>query len=379
MKLTAKTFQGLENVLAKELELLGAEDITILKRAVSFSGNKELLYKSNLHLRTALRILHPIYTFIATNENDLYKKVSEFDWSAYLKLSQTFAIDSVVFSDYFTHSKYVALKCKDAIVDQFRDKTGKRPSIETKTPDVQFNVHVYKDEFTISIDSSGDSLHKRGYRNSQHDAPLNEVLAAGMLLLTGWEKSIPLIDPMCGSGTILMEATMIACNMPPQINRKTYGFMNWNDYEPELWNKVYEDAKSNINRSEINITGGDISRRSIDISKESLIKFGFHRDIRINKTSFLDFLPKSSTGMLIMNPPYGERQKEDDIFSLYKNIGSHLKQNFAGFDAWILSSNKDALKFIGLHPSKKLTLFNGALECKFQKFSLYQGSLKKKK
>jgi len=379
LKLTAKTFQGLENVLAKELELLGAEDITILKRAVSFSGNKELLYKSNLHLRTALRILHPIYTFIATNENDLYKKVSEFDWSAYLKLSQTFAIDSVVFSDYFTHSKYVALKCKDAIVDQFRDKTGKRPSIETKTPDVQFNVHVYKDEFTISIDSSGDSLHKRGYRNSQHDAPLNEVLAAGMLLLTGWEKSIPLIDPMCGSGTILMEATMIACNMPPQINRKTYGFMNWNDYEPELWNKVYEDAKSNINRSEINITGGDISRRSIDISKESLIKFGFHRDIRINKTSFLDFLPKSSTGMLIMNPPYGERQKEDDIFSLYKNIGSHLKQNFAGFDAWILSSNKDALKFIGLHPSKKLTLFNGALECKFQKFSLYQGSLKKKK
>ena len=379
MKLTAKTFQGLENVLAKELELLGAEDITILKRAVSFSGNKKLLYKSNLHLRTALRILHPIYTFIATNENDLYKKVSEFDWSAYLKLSQTFAIDSVVFSDYFTHSKYVALKCKDAIVDQFRDKTGKRPSIETKTPDVQFNVHVYKDEFTISIDSSGDSLHKRGYRNSQHDAPLNEVLAAGMLLLTGWKKSIPLIDPMCGSGTILMEATMIACNMPPQINRKTYGFMNWNDYEPELWNKVYEDAKSNINKSEINITGGDISRRSIDISKESLIKFGFHRDIRINKTSFLDFYPKSSTGMLIMNPPYGERQKEDDIFSLYKNIGSHLKQNFAGFDAWILSSNKDALKFIGLHPSKKLTLFNGALECKFQKFSLYQGSLKKKK
>jgi len=379
LKLTAKTFQGLENVLAKELELLGAEDITILKRAVSFSGNKKLLYKSNLHLRTALRILHPIYTFIATNENDLYKKVSEFDWSAYLKLSQTFAIDSVVFSDYFTHSKYVALKCKDAIVDQFRDKTGKRPSIETKTPDVQFNVHVYKDEFTISIDSSGDSLHKRGYRNSQHDAPLNEVLAAGMLLLTGWKKSIPLIDPMCGSGTILMEATMIACNMPPQINRKTYGFMNWNDYEPELWNKVYEDAKSNINKSEINITGGDISRRSIDISKESLIKFGFHRDIRINKTSFLDFYPKSSTGMLIMNPPYGERQKEDDIFSLYKNIGSHLKQNFAGFDAWILSSNKDALKFIGLHPSKKLTLFNGALECKFQKFSLYQGSLKKKK
>jgi len=379
LKLTAKTFQGLENVLAKELELLGAEDITILKRAVSFSGNKELLYKSNLHLRTALRILHPIYTFIATNENDLYKKVSEFDWSAYLKLSQTFAIDSVVFSDYFTHSKYVALKCKDAIVDQFRDKTGKRPSIETKTPDVQFNVHVYKDEFTISIDSSGDSLHKRGYRNSQHDAPLNEVLAAGMLLLTGWEKSIPLIDPMCGSGTILMEATMIACNMPPQINRKTYGFMNWNDYEPELWNKVYEDAKSNIDKSEINITGGDISRRSIDISKESLIKFGFHRDVRINKISFMDFLPKSSTGMLIMNPPYGERQKEDDIFSLYKNIGSHLKQNFAGFDAWILSSNKDALKFIGLHPSKKLTLFNGALECKFQKFSLYQGSLKQKK
>ena len=379
MKLVVKTFHGLEDVLAKELESLGAKDIYTLKRAVSFNGSKELLYKSNLHLRTALRIMLPVYTFSAYNENELYQKVGDFDWSDYIKLDQTFAIDSVVFSDYFRHSKYLVLKIKDAIVDQFRRKTGKRPSIDTETPDVRFNVYVSHENFTISLDSSGDSLHKRGYRNNQHKAPLNEVLAAGMLKLAGWNKDIPLIDPMCGSGTILMEAAMIARNMPPGINRKRYGFMKWNDYDPTLWDRVYNKAQSQIVRPMVKIMGSDISSEAIDISKVASINFNLNPEIRLTRSPFKDLHPTSKTGMLIMNPPYGERMEQDDIFSFYKMIGDHLKKNFTGFDAWILSSNKEALKHIGLHPSKKHTLFNGPLECKFQKFSLYQGSLKNTK
>jgi len=376
MKFIVKTFHGLEGVLAKELESLGAKNIQALKRAVSFKGSKELLYKANLHLRTALRIIRPVYTFSAQNEDELYRKVTDFDWSAYLKLDQTFAIDSVVFSDSFRHSKYVVLKTKDAIVDQFRRKMGKRPSIDTDTPDVRFNVHVSHNDFTISLDSSGDSLHKRGYRNIGHKAPLNEVLAAGMLILTGWIKDVPLIDPMCGSGTILMEAAMIARNMPPGINRKRYGFMQWSDYDPTLWDRIYNEAKSQIVRPRVSIMGSDISSEAIDISKVASINLNLNADIILRKSSFKDLHPISKTGMLIMNPPYGERMEQDDIFAFYKSIGDHLKKNFTGFDAWILSSNKEALKHIGLRPSKKHTLFNGPLECKFQKFSLYQGSLK---
>ncbi len=379
MKLIVKTFYGLEDILSKELRSLGAKNINILKRAVSFEGNKELLYKTNLHLRTALRILQPIYTFNAYDEKKLYKKVEDYDWSAYIKNTQSFAIDSVVFSNHFRHSQYVALKIKDAIVDQFRNKTGKRPSIDTKNPDIRFNVHVFEKEFTISLDSSGDSLHKRGYRDTQHKAPLNEVLAAGMLLLAEWDKNIPLIDPMCGSGTILMEAAMIAFNIPPGFYRNNYGFMKWNNYDHGLWNSIYTNAKSHIDISKINMIGGDISSNAIDITQKAFMKFGIHKEISLIKTSFMDLYPKSKTGMLVMNPPYGERMKNEDLLSLYKMIGDHLKKNFPGFDAWILSSNKEALKHIGLHSSKKYTLFNGPLECKFQKFCLYKGSLKDKK
>ena len=378
MKLLAKTLHGLEEVLAEELELLGATDIIPLKRAVSFQGNKELLYKCNLHLRTALKILTPIYHFKAYNERSLYNKVEQFDWSKVLSIDQTFAIDSVVFSKQFTHSKYVALKVKDAIADQFRKKSGERPSVDTKNPDVQLNVHCANENFTISLDSTGAPLNQRSYRDNQHKAPLNEVLAAGMLKLADWNKDIPLIDPMCGSGTFLIEAAMIATNTPPGIKRKQYVFMKWEDFDKELWEKIYNEAIENITKAEFSISGSDISQQAIDISRQALLNFDFNRDIKLVKSNFNELRPQSENGVIIINPPYGERLRETDIFALYKMIGNQLKQCYNGFDAWILSANKDALKHVGLRPSKKLTLFNGALECKFQRFSMYKGSLKQK-
>jgi len=379
MKLIVKTFHGLENVLAKELKSIGAKDIEILIRAVSCNGDKELLYKSNLLLRTALRVLQPIHTFTAHNDRHLYKKTGAIDWSTYLQLDQTFAIDSVAFSDRFRHSKYVALRVKDAIADQFREKTGKRPSVDTENPDVRINVHVAQTDFSISLDSSGDSLHKRGYREKGMQAPLNETLAAGMLMLAEWNKNIPLIDPMCGSGTIPIEAAMIACNIPPGINRKMYGFMNWGDYDAALWKKIYDESISQIKKETVNITGKDIDSRVVDIAKAACKKMDIQQQLSFSNCTFTDLLPQTESGILIMNPPYGERMGADKVNALYKMIGDHLKQSFSGFDAWILSSNTEALKHVGLRASKKNILFNGPLECKFQRFSLYKGSLKSKK
>jgi putative N6-adenine-specific DNA methylase len=376
LNLVAKTFNGLEPVLAKELEELGAWNINILKRAVSFDSNKELLYKSNFCLRTALRILQPICTFRARNENELYKKVMEFDWSAFMNNDQTFAIDAVVYSDFFTHSQYVALKTKDAIVDQFREKTGRRPSISLENPNLLINVHVSQDRFTLSLDSSCEPLNRRGYRTGEHKAPINESLAAGLLLLAGWNKNIPLIDPMCGSGTILLEAAMIAGNIPPGIKRDNYGFMRWNNFDAELWKKVKDETLAKIEQPRVKIMGSDIDMKSVDIARQSALDFNLKSYITFTCRPFEDLTPDSKVGMVITNPPYGERIRPDDIINLYKTIGNTLKKNFQGFDAWIISSNFQALKHIGLKPSAKHLLFNGALECKYERFSLYEGSMK---
>jgi len=378
VRLVAKTFHGLEQVLANELKALGVSDIQPLKRAVSFEGGQELMYKCNMHLRTALRILKPIYSFEAETEQQLYDKMFSFDWSEYFKIDQTFAIDSVVFSDHFTHSKYVALKAKDAIADCFRKKYSRRPSVDVDNPDCRINIHTYKKQFTISLDSSGFSLHKRGYREEIHLAPLNEVLAAGMLLISDWNPETTLYDPMCGSGTNLMEAAMIACKIPPGIKRNKYGFMGWADYDQKLWNGIVEEAKANIVKPRISIYGSDISQKSIDITKMASLNLGVNQQIKLERCSFKEVQPKSESGLLIMNPPYGERMERNDITAFYNMIGDSLKGNWAGHNAWIISSNKDALKYIGLRPSHKHTLYNGPLECKFQCFSMYQGSKKAK-
>lgn len=376
MKLIAKTFFGLESVLASELEAIGASNIRLLKRAVEFEGNDEILYKSNLWSRTALRILLPITTFKARNDDELYRNIKAFDWSKYLSNNQTLAIDAVVFSRFFTHSKFVALRAKDAICDRFVEKTGRRPSVDLVSPNLVLNIHFAEDVVTISIDSSGDPLNRRGYRTKDHPAPINESLAAGMILLSGWDAKTDFLDPMCGSGTIVMEATMIAANIAPNLQRKEFGFMRWNNFNTTLWNKLKEEAKAAVITPEVRINGSDIAVSAIDIARQTSLDFGLKKYINLAVSPFNEVRPSSKTGVILMNPPYDERLKSRDTVQLYSDIGTNLKNKFTGWDAWVISSNNEALKMIGLKPQQKLILFNGALECRFQKFSMYEGSKK---
>ena len=370
MKLTIKTLFGFEEILAKEARELGGEKIETITRGIKCEGNPAFLYRANLALRTALKILVPIHTFHAKNEKQLYDKMMEFDWSNFLDVDQTFAIDTVVFSEIFTHSKYVGYKSKDAIVDQYRNKYRRRPSIDTDKPDVLFNIHCANDFFTISMDSSGDLLNQRGYREEGHRAPMNEVLAAGMIMLTGWDKKTPLVDPMCGSGTILTEAAMIAMNMAPNLKRKDFGFRTWPEYSPILFNNVKTEEQNKMRKPSLDMTGIDIDDNAVTLARKALGKIGLRRDVKIKTMDFRDYKPIHDHGMIITNPPYGERIG-DDILDFYKSIGDAFKQNFQGYDAWLISSNKQALKQIGLKDSKRIKLYNGKLECDFSKYELY--------
>tara|TARA_X000001036_G_scaffold439869_1_gene492795 strand:- start:2365 stop:3453 length:1089 start_codon:yes stop_codon:yes gene_type:complete len=361
----------------KEVELLGGQNIKKRKRAVECEGNLPFLYESNLNLRTALRILVPVYKFTARNETELYNQVKLFDWSQFLDVRQTFAIDNTIFSEHFTHSKYAALKMKDAIADQFRQKFDLRPSVDTEKPDILFNLHAYQDKFTISLDSSGRLLNQRGYRKPGHQATLNEVMAAGLLKLAGWDKSIPLVDPMCGTGTIIIEAVLIGLNIPPQINQKEFGFKNWNNFQPMIWNRIKAEAQGKIRSAPLMIAGGDIDGHAVALAKGALKKLKMGRDVQIRQVAFEDFIPKFQTGMIITNPPYGERIGEE-VDSLYKKLGDSFKKNFSGFDAWVLSSNVPALKQLHLKPSEKMALFNGALQVQLCKYNLQKGKYPEK-
>lgn len=377
-KLVAKTFKGLEEVLQNELTQLGATDLNIGNRMVEFTGNKELMYRANFHLRTALRILKPIAEFKVKNEKELYDSIQTIVWSDYFDLKNTFAVDSVVYSEHFSHSKYVALKVKDAIVDQFREKFQKRPYVDTEDADINISIHISNDICTVSLDSSGDSLHKRGYRLKTTKAPLNEVLAAGMILLSGWDKQSVLIDPMCGSGTLIIEAAMIANNIPPGIYRKKFGFETWKDFDSDLLEKIYEEDSPEIN-TKIEIIGSDISEIAIRISKENITNAGLKNKIELHVSPIDNYTPPSvQTGVLITNPPYDERIKINEINTFYKTLGDSFKNKYKGYEVWLLSSNFEAIKHIGLRPTQKITLFNGPLECKFLNYSIYEGSKKSK-
>lgn len=334
------------------------------------------MYEANLKLRTALRILKRVYSFKATTDSELYKKVQDVYWDKFFDETATIAVDSAVSSDYFTHSQFVSQRVKDAIADQFREKTGKRPSVDLENPGFRINIHIYRDDCTLSLDSSGNSLHKRGYRLQMSEAPLSEVLAAGMILLSGWDGKKTFIDPMCGSGTILIEAALFASHIPPGIFREHFGFMNWRDYDNQLWKKTVDDSKEKISLFPGKIAGADISEDAIAIARKNIRNAEFDDDIKLEISGFEKFDPPQEGGVVIMNPPYGERIKQEDILSFYKMIGNTLKQKYSGYDAWILSANLDALKFVGLHPSRKITLMNGPLECKFQKYGIYEGSRK---
>ncbi|NOZ45636.1 MAG: class I SAM-dependent RNA methyltransferase [Chlorobi bacterium] len=375
-KIIAKTLFGLEDILANEIQNLGGEEITKLKRAVSFTGDQYLLYKANYLLRTAISILKPIANFEVRNEDDLYRYISKINWNHYMEINTTFLINAIVNSNNFKHSKYVAYKTKDAIVDQFRRKTGQRPSIDTETPDIKINVHITNNNCTVSLDSSGEPLFKRGYRLSGHKAPLNEVLAAGMIILANWDGTKNFIDPLCGSGTLLIEAAMIAANIPPGNFRTDFGFMNWKDYDELLFTKVKSEAKPKQSIS-CKIIGSDISKIAFDIANKNLQNAGVRKFVELKLKDIENVIPPPEGGILITNPPFGERIKKEDLNSFYSTVGTRLKHHFAGYEAWILSSNFEALKFIGLHPTKKHILFNGALECKYQQFKIYEGSRKK--
>lgn len=377
-ELVAKTFKGLEEVLANELTALGASEVKILNRAVSFRGDKAFMYKSNLWLRTALNVLMPIHTFKAKNEAELYKGIYDIDWSEYLTVDDSLAISSVVVSPYFNHSQFVALKAKDAIVDQFRAKVNKRPSVDTENPTLFIDVHLTEDDCVVSLDSSGESLHKRGYRVNSTIAPINEVLAAGMIMLSGWDGDSNFIDPMCGSGTLPIEAALIAYNIPPGLFRKEFGFERWKDFDADLLEEIYNDDE-NSRDFKFKIIGADVSAGAIRIASDNAKNAFLTNKIEFKVLSFEGHIPSVEDGMVIMNPPYGERLKKNNIDEFYQTIGNNLKRNFSQFDVWIISGNKEALDLVGLHPSKKITLYNGAIECKYQRYNMYTGSMKQSK
>jgi len=375
LKFLVKTLHNLEKVLAKELEDLGAKNVRTIKRAVTCEGDIRMLYSINYNARTALRVLVPIYSFQAKSEKELYDQIKKFDWSQYMDVHQTFAIDNSVFSDFFRHSKFATLKMKDAMADQFREKYGRRPSVDPKTPEVKFDLHGWKERFTVSLDSSGDPLNQRGYREHGHPAPLNEVLAAGMVQLARWDRKTPLLDPMCGTGTLLIEAAMYAVNMPPQYLRKSFGFRGWKNFNPMIWNRVKIESDGEMRNKPLQISGGDVDAKAVSLANKSLKKLGLKQQVNIRQVEFEKHRPGTPDGMIVTNPPYGERIGGDqDILAFYKTISDLLKQNFSGFEAWVLSSNFEALKHLKLSPSRKIPLLNGKLECSFQEYKLYRGA-----
>jgi len=373
-KLIAKTFEGLETVLAREITEIGGSNINIGRRAVFYEGDLEMIYKSNYFLRTALRILKEIAFFQFKDVDQFYLRCKNIDWSKYLDLNQDFIINSVVANSRdFRNSMFASLKAKDAIADYFRQKTGKRPNVNTENPDIVINIHIYKNNCTVSLDSSGESLHKRGYRVKQGDAPLNEVLAAAMILMSGWNGKTDFIDPMCGSGTLPIEAAMIAQNIPAGKFRKEYAFYNWKNFNLEL----FETIKNSFSKREYtgNIYASDVSASNLLNAKTNA-----RRALVFNKINFqicdfqkLEIPAKGAT--IIMNPPYGERLKPENLNQLYQMIGERLKHQFPGNSAWILSTSKENFNHIGLKPSQKKELYNGAIKCSFNKYELFSGKL----
>jgi len=377
--LIAKTSFGFEDLLVEELNLMGARNIQKATRAVLFDGDTELMYRVNLWSRVALRVLKPIGSFPAADEQQLYEGIKKIEWNKYMEPDDTLAIDAVVNKSNLTHSLYVAQKTKDGIVDQFRNRMGQRPNVDLRKPTLRVHVHLSEDVASISLDSSGESLHKRGYRQQQGDAPLNEVLAAGMVLLSNWDAKSPLVDLMCGSGTILIEASLIARNIAPGIFRTEFGFERWKDFDEEVWEKQRADALAGQLASlPFRITGIERDHEVIEAARENIRVAGLSADIDLHCMSFQGYTPDVLPSTIISNPPYGMRITTEDLFQMYTDLGASFKKVFPGVTAWVLTANKEASHKIGLKPSRKIPLFNGAIECRFMKFEMYAGSRKHK-
>ena len=375
----AKTFKGLEQVLATELVQLGANNVQVERRAVSFTGDKRMLYTANMCLRTASRVLVPILSFKAQKADDIYEQVKALDWSQYMTVKTTFQIDATVYSDYFRHSQFVTYRVKDAIVDYWMERENQRPSVKLEGADLYLNVHIAGDRVTLSLDSSGESLHKRGYRVANTQAPINEALAAGMLLLAGWNGQSDFYDPMCGSGTLLIEAALIARNIAPGVYRQGFAFEKWADFDADLWDEVYNDD-SREREFKHKIYGSDAGFYAVQAATKNIQSASLQRDIEVKQIRIeeLRLADTNTEGALVMiNPPYGERLSQDkNVLRLYQDMGTALKHQFSGATAWVISSNEEALKCIGLRPAKKIHLVNGDLDCLFNKYELFKGDRK---
>lgn len=375
--LIIKTQAGLEETLLAEVSAAGGREVQALNRAVKCKADNAEMYRINYTCRTALRVLKEVDEFEAENEGAFYEGVKKFNWFDLLAVDQSFAVHATVSNSAMTHSHYVALKTKDAIVDKFREKFNKRPNIDLENPDLRVQVHITGVRCTLLIDSSGDSLHKRGYRTRQGVAPINEVLAAGMVLLSGWDAQTDLLDPMCGSGTIVCEANMIARKIPAGYFREFFGFMRWKDFDSEIWKKIVETENAKICVAHCKIYGSDVNQNALTLSQEILVNAGFEKDIELKQVAFEDSSPPNvDGGFIIFNPPYGERIQKTDLFAFYKLIGDTLKSKYPGYEAWLITSDFGALKSVGLKTSRKIPLFNGPLECRFVKYELYRGSRK---
>ncbi|MDT0650623.1 THUMP domain-containing class I SAM-dependent RNA methyltransferase [Autumnicola edwardsiae] len=375
-KMIAKTMFGFEPLLAKELRELGAMDIKEGTRNVSFTGDNGFMYKANLCLRTAIKVLKPYKSFKIYSEEDLYKSIYALPWEEFMDVDDTLAIDATVHSETFTHSKYISLKTKDAIVDRFRDKFGKRPDVDLDFPTLRLNIHIEQNFCDVSFDSSGQSLHKRGYKTATNIAPINEVLAAGMLLQSGWNGQSDFLDPMCGSGTLLIEAAMIACNIPPNLNRKEFAFERWKDWDADLFEKIEESVLKKVREFHFTIKGYDTSPSAVHKAIDNVENANLSEFIKVERQDFFESEKENDRHLhMVFNPPYGERL-EIDMPAFYKRIGDTLKQNYPGTQAWFITSNLEAIKNVGLRPSRKIKMYNGALESRLLKYEIYEGTKK---
>ena len=370
--MVAKTFLGLEGVLADELRALGAEDVTEGNRVVAFRGDKEMLYRANFACRTAVRVLKPFIKLHSTSADDLYEQLKSFDWEQLMTVKTTFAIDATVYSEDFSNSRFVTYRVKDAIADFFNEKYGKRPSIRLTNPDIRFDVHISGRDVTLSLDSSGDPLFKRGWRSAQTDAPINEVLAAGIILLSGWRGETDLVDPMCGSGTFLIEAALIATNTAPGVYRNSYAFQQWPDYDEELFDKIYNDDSAEREFTH-KIYGSDIEGKAIAIARANVKSAGMNRYIELERRDINDIEQVPPGGTLISNPPYGERLNVEDIEQFYSDLGFVFKHTFKGYNVWLICYDKEQYFKIGLKPSVKYALNNGGLDCELLQFVIFEG------
>jgi len=376
-KMLAKTLFGFEPLLARELRNLGASNVREGNRMVTFEGDTGFMYKANLCLRTALKVFKPIHTFKVFNEKQFYKELYGIDWPSLFTPEKTFAFDATMHTELFKNSMFVSLKAKDALVDKFRAAGEERPNVDSRNADVRINIHIQDTLCTVSLDSSGNSLHQRGYKKAVNIAPINEVLAAGLLLSSGWDGRTHFLDPMCGSGTFLVEATMIACNIPAGINRQHFAFMNWNDFDEELFQKIVESSLNRTREFHYKIFGYDKAPSAIRKAQENIDFANLSEYITLERKDFFK-TEKQTEGPLhmVFNPPYGERLNVD-VPTFYGKIGDALKQGYPGTNAWFITSNLEALKFVGLRPSRKIKVFNGKLESRLVKYEMYEGSKKR--